>query len=272
MEPVFSPEACVALRTGHATSFSSKEVGLACRHFTSTPVSSTCLPITAHGETIGILHLSSTDPSVPLPGDLATRIVEQIALGLANLLLRDSLWIQSTRDPLTGLFNRRYMEESLEREVARANRTGAKLALVMIDLDHFKRFNDSNGHGAGDAVLRRVGLLLRSASRLHDIACRYGGEEMVVILPEIDAEGAKECAERWRQAISQLQVHVSGQPIGCITASFGIAEFRKDMTGEQLLRAADRSLYCAKEKGRDRVELYSDVNRSSLEEEVESSI
>ena len=272
MEPVFSPEACIALRTGHATTFSSKEVGLACRHFTFTPVSSACLPITAHGETIGILHLSSTDLSVPLPGDLATRIVEQIALGLANLLLRDSLWVKSTRDSLTGLFNRRYMEEALEREVARANRTGSKLAAVMIDLDHFKRFNDSNGHGAGDAVLRKVGLLLRSVSRLQDIACRYVGEEMVVILPEIGAEGAGECAERWRQAIAQLQVCVSGQLVGCVTASFGVAEFRKNMTGEQLLRAADQSLYHAKEKGRDRVELYSDVIRSGLEEEVESLV
>jgi diguanylate cyclase (GGDEF)-like protein len=219
----------------------------------------------AHGETLGVLHLCGPLPPASEPsasyyrigGDeqrLAVTVSERLSLALANLNLRETLRSQSIRDPLTGLFNRRYMEESLEREMLGATRKQRPLSLIMFDLDHFKRFNDTFGHEAGDVVLREIGDFLQKHVRGEDIACRYGGEEFVLILGEAPIAVAQQRAEQIRAGIRQMAVRYRGQSLGSITASLGVASFPEDaQTSDVLLHAADQALYRAKAAGRDRV-------------------
>lgn len=181
---------------------------------------------------------------------------EQVGLALANLRLREALRYQSIRDPLTGLFNRRFLDEWLDRELHRAAREETALALLMLDLDHFKRFNDSFGHDGGDAVLREVGKVLQEELRSGDIACRLGGEELAVVAPGTTAAGATILAERIRQRVESLLVVANGQSLGGVTVSIGIAAFPNDgQVAENLMRAADHALYSAKGNGRNRVEV-----------------
>jgi diguanylate cyclase (GGDEF)-like protein len=180
----------------------------------------------------------------------------QLALGLANLRLRETLRNQSIRDPLTGLFNRRYMEETLERELRRAGRSGKGLGVVMIDVDNFKRHNDVFGHDAGDVVLRRIGELLQRGLRREDTACRFGGEEFVLVLPDARAEDAARRAEELREQVRRLATTVKGVSVGSVTVSLGVAAYPEHgLTGEMLIKAADGALYAAKREGRDRVVL-----------------
>jgi diguanylate cyclase (GGDEF)-like protein len=177
-------------------------------------------------------------------------------MALASLNLRESLRHQAIRDPLTGLFNRRYMEESLEREFLRVQRRNASMGLIMLDLDHFKIFNDTYGHKAGDAMLAAMGSLVLKHVRREDIACRYGGEEFLLILPEAPLETTLARAELLKEAMGQLQIDHQGQILGPLTTSFGVATFPEHAQNwEDLIRAADRALYRAKQKGRDRVEV-----------------
>jgi diguanylate cyclase (GGDEF)-like protein len=161
---------------------------------------------------------------------------------------------QSVRDALTGLFNRRYLDETLERELRRAERAHQPLGLIMLDIDHFKRFNDTYGHAAGDAALHDLGRLLSTHVRGSDIACRYGGEEFILLLPEATREVAVERAETIRASARRLSVHDSGRPVEPITLSIGVAAFPLNgASGAALLKAADEGLYRAKHEGRDRV-------------------
>jgi diguanylate cyclase (GGDEF)-like protein len=161
---------------------------------------------------------------------------------------------QAISDPLTGLYNRRHLAELLPRELARARRSGKPVAMILIDIDHFKRVNDSFGHSAGDVVLAAIGTLLRGKVRGGDVACRYGGEEFAVVLPETDVDSAQRRAEDIRSAIGSLDVNYMGKPIGGITASLGIALFPDHSEDtDSLLRAADEALYAAKGAGRNRL-------------------
>lgn len=261
-ECVFAPEECWALRRGRAHQYEGPRTGLSCRHVTP-PLLGTylCVPMIAQGEVLGILHLrqnplaaESAAGTPPLDERAAVVLAEHVALALINLKLRDTLRDQAIRDPLTGLLNRRHMEETLEREVLRAERSQHPLGVVLLDLDHFKRFNDSFGHDAGDLVLRQLGALLRMQVRAGDMACRYGGEEFVLILPETPLDIILQRAEALRLGIKQLDVRQGDRPLGIITGSAGIAMFPEHgATGEALLRVADRALYRAKAEGRDRV-------------------
>jgi diguanylate cyclase (GGDEF)-like protein len=187
---------------------------------------------------------------------LAQTVADSIAMALANLLLRESLREQSIRDPLTGLFNRRYMEESLEREISRAERNNSTVGLIMIDVDHLKRVNDAFGHAAGDTLLRELGRVLRVHIRESDIACRYGGEEFTLILPEASREVARERAELLRQEVKRLRFNFEAVDFPRMSVSLGVAVYPDHgLTGEALLRAGDAALYRAKHQGRDRVEL-----------------
>jgi diguanylate cyclase (GGDEF)-like protein len=217
----------------------------------------------AQGEALGIVSLqrgpSQEQPErmVESSGEAERRLVsvfaEQVALALGNLKLRESLRNQSICDPLTGLFNRRYMEESLEREFSRASRNKNSVAIVMTDLDNFKRFNDTFGHQAGDALLRAFGDLLKRSSRGQDIACRYGGEEFVLVLTDSNLAGALRRAEILRQQVKQLSVEYAGQLLGAVTISMGVALYPDHgTTMGDVLRASDQALYCAKREGRDR--------------------
>jgi diguanylate cyclase (GGDEF)-like protein len=229
---------------------------------------SLCVPFMAQGEALGIVTLQmrrSQEQQEAAPQSsgeaerrLATVLAEQVALALGNLKLRESLRNQSICDPLTGLFNRRYMEESLEREFSRANRNKTAVAIVMMDLDHFKRFNDTFGHQAGDTLLRTLGDFLKRNTRGQDIACRYGGEEFALVLTESTMAGALQRSEILRQQVKQLSVEYAGQLLGAISVSMGVALFPDHgTTMGDVLRASDQALYCAKREGRDRVAVWT---------------
>ncbi len=255
-QKVFTPNECWALRRGRAHLVTDAHSGLCCSHLHNPqPVASICVPMMARGEALGLLYFNSQNPG-PLSSaqqQLAVTVAEQIALALANLKLHETLQYQSVRDPLTGLFNRRYMEESLEREIHRAQRKQQSLGIIMLDVDHFKRFNDTFGHDAGDEVLRELGLFLRKQTRVSDIACRYGGEELTLILPDASLEAAYKRAEQLREGVKQLQVR-HHQVLGVITLSLGVASSPEHgLTNEAVIQAADAALYQAKAEGRDRV-------------------
>ena len=161
-----------------------------------------CLPLVAQNEMLGILTLLSvatTDkhaPALRSQNRLARALAEQIGSAVSNLRLRETLRNQSIRDPLTGLFNRRYLEETVERELRRAERHHTSLGVIMLDIDHFKQFNDRFGHDGGDALLRELGPMLQKTVRKEDIACRYGGEEFLLALPDASFEDTVTRAEQ----------------------------------------------------------------------------
>jgi len=263
-ERVFTPEECWALRRGQLHAVDDPASGLICQHVGEpVPVGYLCVPMMGQGEALGVLHLqcgnASNDPVNRLSEAkrrLAVTAAGQLALALANLRLRETLRMQSIRDPLTGLFNRRYMEESLARELRRAGRNQRRLGIMMLDLDHFKRFNDTHGHEAGDTLLRELGEFLRTRTRREDIACRYGGEEFVLVLPEATIEVTRQRGERLRDEFKRLNVQHRGQSLGAVSLSIGVAVFPDHgLTVEDLLRASDQALYRAKAEGRNRVVL-----------------
>lgn len=253
----FAPDECWALRRGRLHFVSNKERDLACVHVTcSIPHGYLCVPLVAHGETLGVLHLCATDPAAISDSKqhIIRNVSEQFSLTLANLRLQQTLRTQSIHDPLTSLFNRRYMEASLEREMLRARRHETPLGVVMLDVDHFKRFNDTHGHGAGDALMQELARALKSCARGEDIVCRYGGEEFIIILPGASVEAARSYAQRIGETIRMLKVEYHGQTLGTITVSLGVAVYPEHADDHhELIRLADAALYRAKHSGRDRV-------------------
>jgi len=186
---------------------------------------------------------------------------ETIKLSLANLKLRKTLQEQATRDPLTGLFNRRYLEDTLPRELHGAMRREARISLAMIDLDNFKNFNDTFGHDTGDLVLRESARLLHDNLRKSDIACRYGGEEFAIVLIDSSLANASQRLEQVRLLFEKLEIRHSGQLLSSTTMSGGVAEAPEHgSTMEELMRAADEALYAAKQAGRNRVAAYHPQN------------
>jgi diguanylate cyclase (GGDEF)-like protein len=179
---------------------------------------------------------------------------EQVGMSISNLRLREALHSQSIRDPLTGLYNRRYLEEMTQRETRRAVRSECGLGLLILDLDHFKQINDTYGHDAGDSALREAASFLVKSVRAEDFVCRFGGEEFVVVLPMADLKATQARAERIRSRLRELTVLHNGQSLGMITASIGVATLPEHGTSpKELLQAADAALYLAKREGRDRV-------------------
>lgn len=216
-----------------------------------------CLPLAAHGHIYGFLRLGLPPAAdTDVLRNLAPTLGETLGLTLANLRLRLSLRDQSIRDPLTGVFNRRYMEETLQRELDRAERQSQPLAALILDCDYFKQFNDVYGHAAGDAVLRALAGLLTRQVRGSDIVCRYGGEEFVVILPEAPPLQAARRAQALCRTARRLKVTHAGQILPPVTISIGVAAYpRQAASAAALLAAADAALYAAKQAGRDRVGL-----------------
>ncbi|MCX5893421.1 MAG: diguanylate cyclase, partial [Deltaproteobacteria bacterium] len=254
----FSPEECWALRLGEIHAVHNTIGGLVCRHIAAPwPSGCLCVPLTASGEFQGMLALlnygGQPDQTCPTEASqrLAAAAAKQISLAISNLRLRETLHAQAVRDPLTGLFNRRYLEGTLEREMARVKRKGSTLAILMFDLDHFKLINDSFGHEAGDAMLAAVGKLLGESVRQEDVPCRYGGEEFALIMPETTAETAHLRAERLRKLIGKLRLHNHSRQSMQVTASVGVATWPEHgATVEEVVRAADAALYQAKRRGR----------------------
>ena len=265
-EKAFRPDDCWALRRGKIHRVKDPASPLRCAHVSKSLANGyVCVPLAAQGETLGVLYVENvSEPagSAVEAGPDQTEILERqatavggrISLALANLRLREVLRGQSIRDPLTGLFNRCFMEESLERELRRAMRGKQQVALLMLDIDHFKRFNDTFGHQAGDALLRALGNLLKESTRGQDVVCRYGGEEFAFVLAGASLDAARKRAELLREDIKQLNALHGGQLLGAVTLSIGIAVFPDNGdSAEHLLKAADDALYRAKENGRDRI-------------------
>ena len=256
IQPLFASNDCWALRRGRLHWAHQTQSGLMCQHVhrNTLPLESLCVPMMAQGKALGLLYLSAqtTGCLSEAKQRLAVTVTEHIALALANLKLREKLHSQSVRDPLTGLFNRRYLEESLEREIQRAKRKQQPLGIIMIDIDRFKHFNDTFGHEAGDTVLRALGIFLQRSVRASDIACRYGGEELLLILPDASLTVATQRAEQLRQNIKQINLKHQDQTLGSITISLGVACFPDHGCAEEtLIQAADAALYRAKKAGRD---------------------
>jgi diguanylate cyclase (GGDEF)-like protein len=252
---LFSPEACWALRRSQTHLVKDLQMDLLCQHVTH-PTPHVCVPLQVGSDTLGLLHVRHpSDPAfIVAKQALITMLAEHIALSLSNLKLRELLRQQSIRDALTGLFNRRYLEETLTREVYRAQRGQTPLSAIMLDVDHFKRFNDTFGHEAGDLILQTLGQFLQKQVRASDVPCRYGGEEFAVILPSATAEQAAQRAETLRAGAETLQATFKGQTLGKITLSLGVASLpQHGDTGEDVLQAADAALYQAKQAGRNRV-------------------
>ncbi len=220
-----------------------------------------CLPLQAHGHSLGIIQIIFDEAELSPLGkqharQLALSAGDNISLALANLQLRESLHSLSIHDSLTGLYNRRFMEEELDREISHMARLKKNMAVAMIDIDHFKEYNDSYGHEAGDAVMKAIADLMRSFRHGTDIACRYGGEEFVVLMPEAGADDALHKMEEFRSAVARLQIRLNGQPLPATAISVGLAIFPEHgHTPADLLKQADSALYHAKEMGRNRVEL-----------------
>jgi diguanylate cyclase (GGDEF)-like protein/PAS domain S-box-containing protein len=269
--PVFAPNECWSVRRGRLHKVENPQETLGCRHVDQDVVGGyLCVPLIAQGETLGVFHLRLGAPAAgPTPALAAVRdqvaltVAEDLALALANLRLRETLRSQAIRDPLTGLFNRRYLEETMERELNRVKRQETSLAVIMMDLDHFKEYNDTFGHSAGDELLSALGILLKSQIRGEDIACRYGGEEFLVILPGARMEIALERAENLRLAVKEMHLHFQG--LKPTSLSLGVAVYPDHGdTGLQLIRSADAALYQAKQAGRDRVMAAGNAGETTL--------
>ncbi len=262
-EPVFEPMGCWAIRRGRSHLVDAQHPGLLCSHITGPETGDyMCIPLLVNGEAIGILHMNHVDTENPAgspqysehKAQIITMVAEHIALALSNLKLKETLRQQSIRDSLTGLYNRRYMEETLERELSRAAREQKPVGVMMFDIDHFKRFNDLEGHDAGDALLRELGAFLNQSIRGSDIVCRYGGEEFLVVLPGATKENTRERAEEIRCGVKEMLVYHLGKPLAKCTISIGVAVYPEDeSSAERLLKSADSALYRAKNEGRDRV-------------------
>ena len=265
-ERIFSAEECWALRRGRTFWIEDLALGPKCHHIGGDARSAcVCVPMIAQGEPLGVFHVQqvvwSRDVQMPQANpeqavkQLVESVAERIASALANIKLRQKLEHQSFRDALTGLFNRRYMETSLDRELLRAARKRCSLGLIMLDVDHFKQFNDQHGHAAGDSLLRELGAFLQKNTRGEDVACRYGGEEFVLILPEASLETTQQRAEHLRAGMKNVVVRHEGKELGAVTLSLGVAAYpHHSEEARTLVELADGALYRAKAGGRNRVE------------------
>ncbi|HYL37400.1 MAG TPA: diguanylate cyclase [Bryobacteraceae bacterium] len=260
-EVEFEPDDCWALRRGQPHIIHPAQIGTRCRHLKDIPGGHACFPLMAQGTGLGILYLQKHDAApareeflTPEDRMLAGTVAENIAISLSNLYLQEALRSQSIRDPLTGLFNRRYLEETFERELHRLARRDLSAGFAMLDLDHFKAFNDTFGHEGGDALLRAFGQFLREHLRKEDVACRYGGEEFCILFCESSFEDTVRRAEQLRSGVSRLAVQHGGQHLGAVTVSIGVASYPiHGRASTDLIAAADRALYQAKQDGRNRV-------------------
>ncbi|MGH6880867.1 MAG: sensor domain-containing diguanylate cyclase [Hypericibacter sp.] len=258
----FGPDQCWALRRGTAYMANSARHGLNCQHVQGAPHSYMCVPIAAQGAVYGVLHLASpaATPEIAFSGiqDTARGLANRLSLALANMDLREKLRSLAIRDPLTGLFNRRVLDEILARELARADRAHSRLGIAMIDIDHFKGFNDQFGHKAGDIVLKSVCDQIARMLRRSDLACRYGGEEVVALLPDVDAENGVRVCEKLREAVASIELGELVPGASHVTISIGFSLY-PDLCSDaaDLMPSADRAMYSAKRAGRNQVAVYA---------------
>lgn len=267
-EAVFSPEECWALRSGRVHRVVDPSTPLLCPHLSRlSSANSICAPLVASGETLGVLTVQGGPYELGQTAEVQQRLLSarqqlvetlagHIALALANLRLRESLRAQSIRDPVSGLFNRRYLDETLPREIHRASRDGRNLGIIMCDLDRFKAFNDQYGHAAGDTLLRSFGELVGKVVRAGDIACRYGGDEFVLILLDTSLETANRRAELLLREFRRIVIQYCDMFLNPGALSLGVSSYPSHAaSASALLRVADEALYRAKAEGGNRVVL-----------------
>ncbi|MDJ0662281.1 MAG: diguanylate cyclase [Crocosphaera sp.] len=255
---------CWALRQGKAHYNDVTHSQLFCPHVETNLITKAtlCYPIIAQGKTLGILHVSATAQSKlpPETENLAETVSDYITLSLANLKLQQDLKEQSIRDSLTGLYNRRYLYEFLKKEIVKSQRYKTEIGIILMDIDHFKQINDNYSHGLGDVVLEDIGEFLMDNIRESDIACRYGGEEFILIFPHASLENTYQRAETLRRKIKRLHFRYQQHHLKSVTVSVGVANFpHHGVTGEEVVHHADLALYAAKEQGRDRTIIYDET-------------
>ncbi len=245
---------CHALHSGR--NYASHGASASCCAHAKTADDYVCLPLQTASGPLGLLYLANLQSvgTKRTPPWAATAIAERTTIALAALRRQEQLQSRAIRDALTGLFNRGFMEEALAIEQRRALRRGSSIGVMMLDVDHFKRYNDSFGHAAGDALLRAIGGILQRTVRDGDMPCRYGGEEFVVILPGADLANTRQRAEVLRRAIENWRPEPGDSALGSVTASIGVACFPgHGKTWQAALKLADEALYAAKDAGRNRV-------------------
>jgi diguanylate cyclase (GGDEF)-like protein/PAS domain S-box-containing protein len=264
--PVITPDDCWSLRQGKNHTVKDVKNGLVCMHLKKSPeYGYTCVPIIAQGEMVGMIHLqfpkvdsNLSEEDIARQHEARYRLInmtaDNLALALVSLKLREALKVQSIRDPLTQLYNRRYMEETIEREFSRCTRAETDMGILMTDIDHFKEYNDEHGHDVGDFVLIEFAKLINEKLRKGDIACRFGGEEFILVMPGAPIHVLQNRADIIREELKLLNLKYQGKPLANITVSIGIATYPKHAdTPASLIKAADVALYDAKNTGRDKV-------------------
>ena len=261
-----SPDDCWALRQGKVHVVDGVDDVIVCKHIAGgSKQGYVCAPAIAQGEMIGVLSVTLgredglggtgiVRRSLESRARLISMAADNLAMALVSLKLREALRERSLRDPLTRLFNRRYLEETLIRELSNCKRTNKHLGVIMLDIDHFKKYNDTHGHDVGDFVLVEIAEIVRSKLRAADVPCRYGGEELALIMPGATKEIAVARAQALRKAIEGHEFVCKGKNLASVTVSMGVADFPTDGdSAPVLLKAADTALYQAKESGRNRV-------------------
>ena len=263
MNDHITPDSCWSLRRGRAYEHSPNTLCFPCDHLRPELSGQLgeyiCIPVIAHGDTVGLLHINfaATDkPSVAKAlGQFATRCAEHISMAIANVKLRDELHDQSIRDPLTGLYNRRYFMDAMRRETVSSDRGEKGFGLISFDADKFKTFNDNHGHEAGDLVLRALAERMVAVMPDDAICARIGGEEFAILVPKTDLDEALACAESLRRDVEAIEVRTAFGPLPRVTISSGVVAHDGGATPPSvLMKQADEALYVAKAGGRNRVE------------------
>lgn len=250
----FTPDHCWALKRGQLHSPARDTVDVPCEHLTPDVADKAiCVPLIAQNNIIGLLTFENRAPEKEPPYIYLELIAETLALSLANQKLRDTLTERAMYDSLTGLHNRYHLEETLRTLLGRAEAKKSVLSCLMIDIDHFKRLNDTYGHEAGDQVLRETAQVIQHALNERGMAFRYGGEEFLVILPEMNEAQAQSVASKLLMAISTQPMIYETQDIGPVSVSIGIATWPVHARADNLIRTADLALYLAKERGRGQI-------------------
>ncbi|HXI55754.1 MAG TPA: diguanylate cyclase [Polyangia bacterium] len=269
IQPGFDLDGCRALRRGHTHRVVPPEDQLRCAHFeASTSIASVCVPMMTNGTSHGVLSVSFPFAGLHASAiwakeQLTTVLAQRISLTLTNLRIKEQLKRESILDPLTGLYNRRYMTSAFDRELRLASRTNRPIGVIIFDVDGFKQVNDQFGHAAADRALCELAKLLRSRIRAYDVPIRYGGDEVVVLLPDTTLDGARAVADKLLQSVRNQEIRHRGSIIP-ISISVGVAAYPlHGRNPESILRAADLALYRAKAEGRDRVVVAEDDAPSS---------
>lgn len=256
-------EECWALRKSVSYYVKNLKTDVLCEHIIDKTVASyMCIPLMAQNTVFGLLHLDLLAENLLNSENriLISVVTETLALGLGNIKLRETLRNQSLLDSLTGLYNRRYLNEFLLHEINYAKRNKTTFAILMIDIDYFKQFNDQYGHEAGDLVLQELSAFFQKEVRASDITARYGGEEFLCVLHDCSLEGAIKRAEILRTGIAKLNIFYKKHSLGPITISVGVAVFPMDgLSTLDLIESADKALYQAKATGRNKIIIYSEM-------------